>query len=398
MITGSNRGADIEFTPALAELLDRARNEKETNTTAADVAELRDHPDILALMTRARQNEKNPPRKHHVVPASYLRRWTNDRQIRVTEIDEGRTYITTAEKAARRTDYYSLASDDLEPDELPPLLAETMLSDIESLGKVAIDSLLSAGVEELSHENRSNLAIFLGFQYVRGESTRTMIRKIANDAFKLEYGQLKEPGIRRTLKERGLPVTSESIESVATFIRDLNDGILTVGPQKAAEVIQAFQAATKIAEHLFERSWAVFRTPAILLTCDEPVVPIGRSGQNRGERTGLAGARVVVFPLAPDNLLVMFQHRPSAHALVPLTLSEIVEINHEVLANTARWAFERPKRRTSIALRVPSLPSATEVVEHRVAGKANTSIIRLFRQSRWAGDPHPPEWPLPRWP
>ena len=373
MITGSTRGPDVEFTPALADLLNRSQ-EEEPSTTDTDIAELRGQPDIAALLSRARQNEKNPPRKHHIVPASYLRRWTEDRQLRVTEIDAARTWVTTAEKAARRTDYYSLASDDLDPDELPPLLAETMLSDIEGLGKAAIDSLLSKGVGGLSHEDRSNLATFLGFQYVRGESTRRMIRKIANDAVKLEYGQLKESGIRRTLKERGLPITQESIESVAKFIRDLNDGTLTVSPQNAAEVMHAFQAGTKVAELLYERFWTVFKTPGILLTCDEPVVAIGRSGEDRSERPGLAGARIVVFPLAPDNLLVMFQHRPPDRTLGPLTLSEIAEINYEILANTARWAFERPNRRALDVLRVPLLPAATEMVEQQITGDRKSVV------------------------
>lgn len=398
MIAGSTRGADIELSASLADLLNRSQQEKEPNAPDIDVAGLRDDPDIVALLARARRNEKNPPRKHHVVPASYLRRWTEDRKLRVTEIDTGKTWITTAEKAARRTDYYNLASNDLDPDELPPLLAETILSDVESLGKAAIDSLISEGMRELSQENRSNLAVFLGFQHVRGDSMRNMIRKIANDSFKVEYGQLKEPGIRRTLKDRGLPATPENIESVAKFIRDLNDGTLTVGPQSAAEVMQAFQAATKVAELLYQRSWAVFKTPRILLTSDEPVVPIGRSGQDRSERPGLADSRIVVFPLAPDHLLVMFRHPPGSSALVPLTLSEIAQINHEILANSARWAFERPSRRTAIALRVPLLPPATEMVEHQVTGRANTSIIRMFRKSRWAGDAHPPQWPVPRWP
>jgi hypothetical protein len=398
VIPGITPGPDLEYTPGMAKLLHQLQNEEKPDNGEPDLAELRDDPDVAALVARARQNEKNPPRKHHIVPGSYLRRWTEGRQLRVTEIDEHKTWITTAEKAARRTDYYSLASDDLEPDQLPPLLAETMLSDIESLGKVSIDALLSEGIQGLSREDRSNLAIFLGFQFMRGESTRAMIRKITNDAVKLEYGRLKKPGIQRMLKERGLADTPERIESVAEFIRDLNDGTVTVGPQNAAEVMQAFQAATRVAEILYERPWEVFKTPPILVTSDEPVVPIGRLGQDRKERAGLSDARLVVFPLSPAHLLVIFRHSRPIHTVSPLTLSEIAEVNHEILANATRWAFERPNRRTSLALRVPPLPAATEVVEHQIAGKANTSMIRLFRHSRWARASHPPPWPLQRWP
>lgn len=398
MISGSRRGPAIKYSPALKDALTQATAvEQQQADFLEDPSELREHPDIVALIAKAKRNEKNPPRKHHVVPASYLRRWTEERQLRVTEVDKGRSWTTTAEKAARRTDYYNLASDDLDPDQVPPLLAETLLSEIEALGKDAIDALLDKGVEALSHQERSNLAVFLGFQSVRGDSTREMIRKVANDDCKIQYGQLSKDGIRRELSRRGLEASEASVEESAKFIADLNEGTVTVGPQRPAEVMHAFQVALKVTEVLYDRHWAKFKTAPILLTCDEPVIPLGRSGDNRAELTGMADARAIIFPVAPDFLLVMFRNPPSSRALAPLTLQEIVEINHEVIAHAARWAFERPGRKTSTALRVPPRPQATQIVEHEVTGKPNTSIVRFFSPSRWAGSSNPPVWPVSKW-
>ena len=45
---------------------------------------------VAAMFERARRNENSAPRKHHVVPASYLARWQRDGQIRVTETDAKR--------------------------------------------------------------------------------------------------------------------------------------------------------------------------------------------------------------------------------------------------------------------------------------------------------------------
>jgi hypothetical protein len=317
--------------------------------------------------------------------------------LRVTEVDEGRSWTTTAEKAARRTDYYNLASDDLDPDQVPPLLAETLLSEIEALGKDAIDAVLDKGVEALLDQERSDLAVFLGFQSVRGDSTRKMIKTVANDDFIIQYGQLSRDGIRQELIKRGLEASEASAEQSAKFISDLNEGTVAVGPQRPAEVMHAFRMALKVAEVLYDRHWAQFKTAPILLTCDEPVIPLGRPGDNRAELTGMADARAVIFPLGPDSLLVMFRNPPSSRALVPLTLQEIAEINHEVIAHAAHWAFERPGRRTSTALRVPPRPQATQIVEHEVTGKPNTSIVRFFSPSRWAGSSHPPTWPVSKW-
>lgn len=398
MIAGSRRGPAIKYSPALDGVRAKASAvEQEQVDFAEDLSELREDPDIVALIGKAKRNEKNPPRKHHVVPASFLRRWTEERQLRVTEVDEGRSWITTAEKAGRRTDYYNLASEDLDPDQVPPLLAETLLSEIEALGKNAIDALLDKGVKDLSHQERSDLAVFLGFQSVRGDSTREMIRKVANDDFKIQYGQLNNDGIRRELIKRGLEATEASVAESAKFITDLNEGSVTVGPQRPAEVMHAFQMALKVAEVLYDRHWATFKTAPILLTCDEPVIPLGCPGDNRAELTGIADARAIIFPLAPDSLLVMFRNPPSARTLAPLTHQELAEINHEVIAHAARWAFERPRRKTSMALRVPPRPQATQIVEHEVTGKPNTSIVRLFKPSRWAESSHPPTWPVSKW-
>ena len=61
---------------------------------------------VAAMFERARNNEKSAPRKHHVIPASYLARWERDGRIRVTETDSKRTYTPSPElrrQPGRRT-------------------------------------------------------------------------------------------------------------------------------------------------------------------------------------------------------------------------------------------------------------------------------------------------------
>ncbi len=53
----------------------------------------------------------------------YLRRWQESkRQIRVTELDERRTWTTAPEKAARETDFNRVEHAFINREELPPLL------------------------------------------------------------------------------------------------------------------------------------------------------------------------------------------------------------------------------------------------------------------------------------
>lgn len=100
-------------------------------------------PGFQALLDQARRNEAGTsPRKHHLVPASYLRRWAENGQVRVTVVDERRSYLSSPETAARQTDFYRVQHPDINPAEVPPLLFETMLSRIEDSAKIVIDKLL----------------------------------------------------------------------------------------------------------------------------------------------------------------------------------------------------------------------------------------------------------------
>ena len=66
------------------------------------------------LLEEARKNEQGtPPRKHHIVPSSYLARWAEDDRIRVTETDTKRTRTESPKQAERITDFYRIESPDI---------------------------------------------------------------------------------------------------------------------------------------------------------------------------------------------------------------------------------------------------------------------------------------------
>ncbi len=90
------------------------------------------HSELSELVQQAISNEGAAPRKHHLIPAFYLRCWEAEGLLRVTDVDQRHSYLTSAANAARETDFFSLESHDLDPNEVPPLLAETALSRLEA--------------------------------------------------------------------------------------------------------------------------------------------------------------------------------------------------------------------------------------------------------------------------
>lgn len=361
-----------------------------------------DHPEFLALLERARKADgASTPRKHHIVPESYLRRWAEKKQIRVTEVDSCHTYLTSPTRAAKITDYYRVESEDINPELVPPLLFEVFFSEVEGWGKKAIDILLSQPVANLSKDLRALFARYLALQHTRGQTYRIQSRKSANDMFQLIYEGMTDDGIRALLRRHRQEPTAEAVQTLRQAIAELHDGTLVVEPQDAAIVGQAVRSAEQLGEYLYMRKWVVYRTPPVLLTCDEPVVLIGGPGLPRAERPGAATAGVVAFPLAPDAVLAMF--RPD---LVPtgsrdLNHAETAELNREILANAARWAFERPSRKTANRLQVPPAadPTATERFVGGLTrrGGHHEEIVRNYRPNRWAKAEHLPGWPVARW-
>ena len=79
---------------------------------------------------------------------------------------------TTPKRAARETDFYSLESPDLDPYQVPPLLFETLLSKVEAWGKEFIDAAVADPGFVIDDELRARFSRYMGFQYVRGRSSR----------------------------------------------------------------------------------------------------------------------------------------------------------------------------------------------------------------------------------
>lgn len=357
-------------------------------------------PEYLAFLERARRNAENsPPKQHHLVPSSYLKRWSDNDLIRVTHVNDARSYITSVGRAAREAHYYRLESPDVDPQHIPPLLFETMLSEVEGWGARIIDHMVETAGGAMDLKDFSDFAWYLGFQYTRGHGFRQQMRAMANDLNKIQFEGISRSGVRELLVMRGLPATDDDIAEAYQFFNELNDGTLEVRQQDAAVIGYSGKAAFEIGEGLLSRNWCIFSAPPVLVTCDEPVVTIGGPGANRRERAGINTAGAVIFPLSPSFLLVMFHPdmdvRPSSFGLDRL---EVLDINREILAATSRWAFERPSRHVTEKMKVP--PAAPYYARERpisVQGDENRKFFRSYRPTRWHNEVVVPPWPVPRW-
>jgi hypothetical protein len=357
---------------------------------------------LRELIDEARRSgeSRSAPRRHHLVPAFYLNFWAKGAKIRVTHLDEARSWTSSPKNAALQTDFYRVDSPDLDPQEVPPLLFETALSKFEQWGadfiNAAIDNPAAPGRND---EMRLRFSLFMAMQYVRGRHFRAVARASMTDFLKLRYGQLTEMGIRHLLQDRGLEPTEENVDKMRRFIRDLNSGELTLGPDKASLVGISGRMVPEIGSYLFDRGWHIYQLPSILVTCDEPLVPIAGPPHARDVRAGVADASVVIFPLTPSLLLAMFDglnawpQRPYR-----LDYGDIADLNREITGAASVYAFETPERKTALALGVPKAPEAISRTEPApVDAEDQRFLIQRQRPSRWANATPMPPWPVERW-
>lgn len=359
--------------------------------------------EIYRLLEQARRNAAgSPPKKHHLVPASYLRRWAEDSKVRVTVVDEGHSYLSTPDKAARETDFYRIEHPDIDAEKVPPLLFETILSQIEGGAKNAIDELIEHGdVRLLESERYELLVLHLALTITRGKAFRAEQQELVTDLYRLQYAQVSDDEIRAKLRKHGIDPTRETVAIHRDFLDGLQSGQIWAEKPSAAVIASSVQMAEVIGERLLQRSWVVYKTPPILVTCDEPVIILGGPGWPRSERAGVESAGVVMYPLSPSDLLVLF------HSEIPLSLPgpptlnhvETAEVNREIIAASSRWAFERPSRKITQGLRVPPVPEKPFMREGplpQIEG-AEGELYRSYKPTRWRDEALAPPWPVARW-
>lgn len=366
-----------------------------TRSDSAESEEVANEKFLQDLLDKSRKNDG--ARKHHVVPNSYLRRWAGTSgQVQVTDLETRKTFPSSPVNAARVTDFYRVDSPDLDPVEMPPAFVENMLSIIEGRAVPALDNLLAKGVSGLTGQDRGDIATFLGFQAARGQQTRNMITGMAADMSPyMHSADMTMDGIKAQLETNGVPFSEEVLAEFREFQEGLKDGSIVMLPQQAVLVGMPMSIGVEIAEVLFSRHWVLFRTSAVLLTCDEPVVPIGGPGRPRTQRSGMGTAPVVVFPVAPDAMLAMFLSAPGPTQRAPLNLVDLAELNREITAAASRWAIDRKGRKTALAFDIPAWPdSVVKTQEHAITGG---TLIEGSWLNRWAGTDTPPDWPVIHW-
>lgn len=250
--------------------------------------------------------------RHHYVPQFILRGFANEReQIKVVDrATLSRTYVSSVRKAAAQNDYYSIATELLEPGSREghkPDLIEESLSFIEDKAAEQIN-IIRAGSWDPTYENIYPVARFVAFQLCRGPSFRRDYADIATSvAQRLVRSKITKDRIRAHLEENGRKPTDDEVDE---FHREVRTANFKMVPPEVHTLQESMRLAIETyLPHLLERTPEILRfdTPE-LMTSDKgvglwaPDAPHPRSVE-------VANARAVFLPLDRHTALSLTRRK-----------------------------------------------------------------------------------------
>jgi hypothetical protein len=246
------------------------------------------------------------PAGHHLVSKFYLRHFAKNESIRVLSKARWKSYSTSIEKAARRTNFYSREL----PDGTRSLDMERWIGDIEGRVGIVLKKALTGKLP--SPSERPIVAAFVALQIARSNEWRSVL----GDSL-IEF--------RRTLAE----LSNADSLGIPTY-DDIHVMVKNIHMEEIAESVHSFAQAL-----LRRKCWmlAMFDSPS-LLSSDSPVVilPFG---------IGLNDAEVVTFPIAAGCALMMLK----AGSMAPLINGSSLmarDINLHVAGQAEDLVFMHP--------------------------------------------------------
>ncbi|MFD6357198.1 DUF4238 domain-containing protein [Nocardia tengchongensis] len=348
--------------------------------------------DEIAKSKTITRNNSNRTRRHHYVPQMYLRRWTTEstKTVRFTEISTHVSELKDPDSIAYEENFYQIAADDIDLDAHPDLWFETHMSRIENAAARWLRSLDGLPDGRLTDPNlRANLAVFVALQGLRTPRQR---------ASQLDIGDRIEQYGARTILDNpialALVCAANGIQYDPSSHNQILETMLASEPISQEAKPVAIDSAIgiwrrAIAPHLTERSWWLVSSTEPLLTCDEPVVLVGKPGQSREYVRRYYTTPLILFPVGPHRLLVLTDSNQPLTRPFSLDATETSAVNLEIAANCFEFVYERADTNIAANISVPDRPETNPTAE--------TFWQEVNTPTRWLGSLSAPEWPLQRW-
>ncbi|RUO93096.1 DUF4238 domain-containing protein [Corallococcus sp. AB018] len=291
------------------------------------------------------------PRRHHVVPQMHLKRFADHKhRIVMVSRDQKKRFKLATKEACVQTDYYAVETETGRTQEM-----EGILSLIESEAAEAIKLMLS-GKFPPSPKDREAVAMFIGFQCVRGDEARQGYEQLVDM-------MTKKSVVEYLRKQEGREPTEEEIKAQRLLLSNLD--ATTIKLLQNVNIMIMLELGPRFAEYMVQRSWIlVDHGEPCLLTSDTPVARWSKpTGPGDFVVHGYGTADQIRMPLSPRHSLVLDRNEGLEERVLHMGCKLGPELgatlNKLVAYNARRWIFHHPD---TDPLRGITLPPADPVL------------------------------------
>lgn len=273
------------------------------------------------------------PRRHHLVPEFYLRKFANEEgRLRVCELPGDRRFTAGTKNVAVETGFYDVDGTSIES----RADVERLLAKLEARAARAWLSFDSESDWPPDAEQLGAIATWISLQYVRGRSGLWRWNEQGRTLLRLQI----IAGGRRALRQQFGDASEEELNDI---LRRAHDDSMAFTPPKNGYLRTMLSLAANHADKFGGYTWTLmhFRRKR-LATCDNPVLLIKEDARPE-EGLGLFTADVVAVPVRRDCALLLQRGRPRRDRHVAGTTQFANALNMLVAQNTDRFLMHHPE-------------------------------------------------------
>lgn len=272
------------------------------------------------------------PRRHHLVPEFYLRKFANDSgRVHVCELPGDRRFTTGVKNVTVETGYYDVAG--ASPDSRADV--ERLLATLEGHAARAWSAFEIGAGWPPAPEQLGAIATWITLQYVRGRSGLWRWNEQGRMLLRLQV----IAGGRRALRRQLGDATEEEIEKL---LREAHDDSMSFRPPRNGYLKTMLSLAANHADKFGGYTWTLMHFERKrLTTCDNPVLLIQEDARPE-EGVGLFSADLVAVPVRRDCALLLQRGRPRFDRHVAGTTKFAKSINFLCARNADRYLMHHP--------------------------------------------------------
>lgn len=280
---------------------------------------------------------QNPAKRHHHVPAFYLRGFADGDRITTVWLPGERRYTQSVRKTAAQNGFYSVPGHEDGPD-----VFEKMLSSVE--GEAAgIFRLVESGTWPLEPEDRTTLGAFIALQAMRGPEQRRNMEYLRAQLARIEVGAVGRAGVKDWARRRlKLDLNDEQADEIWEQATRPEGPPIRVSPLE--HIRQMAEQVEALIPYIIGRPWTLVRfEKRALITSDTPVSLVPHADDEEEENglesgVGFMTAWGLTYPLSRRLGLLMSDPMVLADSVTAERVAE-AEFDHAQVGTTQMERF-----------------------------------------------------------